>query len=555
MRIAPLGETRFDLLVVGGGINGVGIAREAARRGWRAALVERQDYAAGTTSRSTRLIHGGLRYLEQGELMLVLESLREREHLLRHKPHLVRPLRFIIPVYDHSSRGPLLIRAGMLLYDLLSARKSLPAHHAARPEQLRDLQAQLSAPGLKAAFLYYDGQVNFPERLAMETLAGARRHGAAAFNHCELLSFLIEDHTVRGARVRDTLTGEECRVEARMTVNVTGPWLEQLDALLPAKRARPLLAPTRGTHLAVSAFPGAPRSAAAGAVSDAIYFETASDRRPVFVIPWNGLYLIGTTDLPFAGDPGQVRPLGEEVDYLLREVNTAITAAALTRESVRFAYAGVRALPFEESGARPPGELTRRHILFDHAKMDGIAGLASVVGGKLTTYRALSHDVVDKIAPRLGFAAGAREADEVPEFALWPWREGSREALECAVLPLAGHYGVEAREVVRLFEVYGEAATGVLRLAASSQELLRPIAGAGDVTGAEVIHAARNEQALTVADVLLRRTCAALSEGRALEAAPAVAELLAREFGWDSREKSAAIDACHEEVERVLPRV
>ncbi len=544
MRITSLGESRFDLLVVGGGINGVGVAREAARRGWRVALVEKHDYAAGTTSRSTRLIHGGLRYLEHGDVMLVLESLHEREYLLRRKPHLVRPLRFIIPIYDHSSRGALLIRAGMLLYDLLSAGKSVPRHRMARPARLRELQAKLDAPGLKAAFLYYDGQVNFPERLVMETLADARRHGVFAFNHCELLSFVTEDRTVRGARLRDTLTGEEGQVEARMTVNVTGPWLEQLDALLPARRPHPLLAPTRGTHLAVGSFPGAP--------ADAIYFEAASDRRPVFVIPWNGLYLIGTTDLPFAGDPGEIRPLDEEIDYLLREVNTAITAAGLARESVRFAYAGVRALPFEEALA--PGELTRRHILFDHAKKDGIGGLASVLGGKLTTYRALSRDVVDKLAPMLGRKGGQRGHEAVPQFALWPWRD-SRESLERAAAPLASHYSLEAREVVRLFETYGEAATQVLELAAGNDELRRPIPGARSVIGAEVIHAVRNEQALTVADVLMRRTCAALGEDRAVPAASAVAELLACEFAWDREEVSAAIDAYHEEVNRALPTV
>ena len=177
MRLGPLQDTRFDLLVVGGGINGAGIAREAARRGLRVALVEKQDYGAGTTSRSTRLIHGGLRYLEQGELLLVLESLREREALLQRVPHLVRPLRFLIPVYRHSLRSARLIRAGMVLYDLLSAGKTVPRHRVVRPGELQQLKRQLHTPGLQGAFVYYDAQVNFPERLVVETVAAARRSG------------------------------------------------------------------------------------------------------------------------------------------------------------------------------------------------------------------------------------------------------------------------------------------------------------------------------------------------------------------------------------------
>jgi glycerol-3-phosphate dehydrogenase len=545
MRIRPLGETRYDLLVVGGGINGAGIAREAARRGWGVALVEKQDYGAGTTSRSTRLIHGGLRYLEHGELALVLESLRERERLLRRQPHLARPLRFVIPIYDGSSRSPLLIRAGMLLYDLLSAGKSLPRHRLARAAELHELQARLSAPGVKAAFLYFDGQVNFPERLVMETLAEARRHGAVTFNHCELLSFLRAGRAVEGACVRDTISGQECLVAARMTVNVTGPWLEQLHALLPTRRAHPLLAPTRGTHLVVPCFPGA--------APDALYFEAASDRRPVFVIPWNGAYLIGTTDLPFSGDPSHIRPLPEEVDYLLAEVNGVIRGARLTRASVMFAYSGVRALPFEE--ALPPGELTRRHILFDHQRQDGISGLMSVLGGKLTTYRVLSRDVAGAIGHRLGVPRPPAEVEEPPDFTLWPWRDGSRQELERAAAPLAAHFMTAPAEVVRLFETYGEAGEEILRLAAGNGELRRPIEGGEGAIAAEVIHAVRHEQALSVADVLLRRTCIALSAGRGLAAAPAVADLLSRELGWDTRQRNAAIDAYAEEVERALPQV
>lgn len=555
MRLQALSASAFDLLVVGGGIQGAGIAREAARRGLRVALVEKQDYAAGTTSRSTRLIHGGIRYLEHGELTLVLEALRERELLLRHMPHLVRPLRFVIPVYDNSSRSARLIRAGMLLYDLLSAGKTVPRHRVAGPEQLRELERQIHAPGLKGAFLYYDGQVNFPERLVVETVADARRHGAVALNHCELLCFRLDGRRVRGALVRDWLTGEQAEVEAAFTVNATGPWLEQVDALLPARRARPLLSPTRGSHLAVAPFAGAP--------SDAVYFEARSDQRPVFLIPWQGLYLIGTTDVPFAGDPSQVRPSAEEVDYLLAEANAALPQARFTRSSILFAYAGVRALPFEESAV--PGALTRRHILVDHQKEDGIGGVATVLGGKLTTYRSLARDVVDTLVRklrrearregrRLPAIAAGDTAPELPQFATWPW-QGPPESLRQFVAPLAAQHRLEPAQFVRLFETYGEGAPQLLGILSEDPALRRPLCDASPVLAGEVAYAARHEQALTIGDVLLRRTCCALAADRGLTAAPAVAGLLARELHWTPAVREAALAAYTEEVDRVLPRV
>ncbi len=554
MRLKALGEGAFDLLVVGGGINGAGIAREAARRGLRVALVEKQDYAAGTTSRSTRLIHGGIRYLEHGELTLVLEALRERELLLRRMPHLVRPLRFVIPVYDYSSRSARLIRAGMLLYDLLSAGKTVPRHRAAGPEQLRELERQIRAPGLKGAFLYYDAQVNFPERLVVETIGDARRHGAVTLNHCELLCFRLPGRRVRGALVRDALTGAQTEVQATLTVNATGPWLEQVDALLPARRAHPLLSPTRGSHLVVGRFPGAP--------SDALYFEARSDHRPLFIIPWHGLFLIGTTDVPFAGDPSEVRPSPEEVEYLLAEVNAALPQARLTRGSILFAYAGVRALPYEES--TEPGALTRRHILVDHEKQDGIGGVATILGGKLTTYRSLARDVVETLArklPRetrrrskaLGAAATAHVEPELPQFATWPW-QGPPEELEQSVVPMASEHRLEPAQFLRLFETYGEGAPQLLQILDEDAAMRRPLCEAGPMLAGEVAYAARHEQALTLGDVLLRRTCAGLSADRGANVVPAVADLLARELGWSLAAKDAALAAYAAEVDLVLPR-
>lgn len=548
MRLHALTTQRFDLLVVGGGINGAGIAGEAARRGWRVALVEKQDYAAGTTSRSTRLIHGGLRYLEHGEVMLVLESLRERKHLLHSKPHLVRPLQFLIPVFRDSSRSPLTIRAGMLLYDLLAAGRAVPRHRALHGAALRELEARLAAPNLRGAFLYYDGQVNFPERLVAETMAAARACGAVTVNHCELLDFLWDGRRVIGARLRDTLAGDESTVAAAVTVNVTGPWLPRLDALLPAHREHSLLAPTRGSHIAVAPFPGAPGH------DSALYFEAASDARPVFVVPWNSLMLIGTTDLPFEGDPSAIRPLESEVDYLLNEVNRMLPAARLTRASVLYSYAGVRALPFEEAVA--PGDLTRRHIYFDHQTRDGIAGLVTVLGGKLTTYRSLARDVIDKVARKLGVLAAREAAQPAPpaDFVFWPWNNGRAE-LERLAAPLAAQFEMAPEAVVRLFELYGGAAREVLKIAREAEALRRTLVPGSPVIGAEIVHAARNEQALTLGDVLLRRTCAALDGRRGAALAEPVARLMACELAWTDSQASSAMDDYLAEVDQVLVKV
>lgn len=536
-RLACLADRRFDLLIIGGGINGAGIAREAACRGLSVALVEKLDYASGSTSRSTRLIHGGLRYLEHGELMLVLESLREREALLRHMPHMVRPLSFLIPVFDHSSRSVPFIRAGMLLYDLLSAGKGLPRHRFLDRGELRRLERQAGSlkwdGGLKGAFLYYDAQVNYPERLTVDTIAAARQAGAVALNHCEVLEFVIRDGRVTGTRVRDTVGGEETTVDALLTVNASGPWVNDFDALLGIRRKTPLLMPTRGSHLVVGPFEGAP--------GQAIYFEARSDRRPVFIIPWNGLYLIGTTDVVFSGKADDVQPSEEEVRYLLEETSAALPQARLTRGDILYTYAGIRPLPHTTGAA--PAELTRGHLLYDHEKNDGVGGLCSVIGGKLTTYRHLARDAVDFAMKKLGRRRRRAPAEEPPAFTLWDWRD-SQETLEKQAAPMAAQYGVAPGELLRLLATYGRAATAILEMWRENAAWRRPLCEHTRVTAAEALYAARREQALTAGDVLLRRTCAALEPCRGLDALPRVAELL-----------DVSPEPARKEIERTLPRV
>lgn len=365
--------SRYDVVIIGAGINGAGIARDAARRGLKVLLIEKGEIGAGTTSASTRLIHGGLRYLEHFEFGLVYESLRERETLLRIAPDLVRPLAIAIPIYKQSRRGWLTIRAGMILYDLLSLGKSLPRHRMLSRAETLERWPGLNPEGLVGSALYYDAQVEFPERLVLANVVSAREFGAEVLTHTRVTNLVVEDGKVSGVEFGGF-------VEAGVVVNAAGPWIDQV--LAPVQSPK-LIGGTKGSHLVVPVFPGAP--------PNAIYLEARSDGRPIFIIPWNKLYLIGTTDVRFEGDPDQVRCELWEIDYLLSETNLALPGAHLTRDNILYTYSGVRPLPANSS--------TRRHFIREHPQF---SNLLSIVGGKLTTYRSLSEESVDLIFRKLG---------------------------------------------------------------------------------------------------------------------------------------------------------
>ncbi|HKG45125.1 MAG TPA: glycerol-3-phosphate dehydrogenase/oxidase, partial [Pyrinomonadaceae bacterium] len=391
--------SRYDVVVIGGGINGAGIARDAAMRGLKVLLIDKGDLGHGTTSASTRLIHGGLRYLEHFEFGLVHESLRERETLLRIAPHLVQPLAISIPIYKQSKRGRLTIRAGMILYDLLSWNKSLPRHQMlSRAETLKRFPG-LNPEGLIGSALYYDAQVEFPERLVIENVMSAQEFGAVVLTHTRVTSFAVEDGKVSGVEFVDK-DGRKDFAEGQAIINAAGPWIDQVLERAPVESPK-LIGGTKGSHIVVSPFPGAPENA--------IYLEARSDGRPIFIIPWNKLYLIGTTDVRFEGDPDEVRCELWEIDYLLAETNLALPAAHLRRDSILHTYSGVRPLPL--TGNKDEQSITRRHFIREHPRL---SNLLSIVGGKLTTYRSLAEECVDLIFRKLGKdAPPCRTAKEV----------------------------------------------------------------------------------------------------------------------------------------------
>jgi glycerol-3-phosphate dehydrogenase len=375
-----------ELLIIGAGINGAGIARDAAMRGLKVLLIDKGEIGCGTTSASTRLIHGGLRYLEHFEFGLVRESLRERETLLKIAPHLVKPLPIIIPIYRRNKRGPLIIRAGMILYDLLSLGKSLPRHRMlSRAETLERLSG-LNPEGLLGSALYFDAQVEFPERLVAANVLAAREHGADVFTHAPVTKLIVQDESLTG--VEFVSDGKSHFAQAKIVVNAAGPWVDQVLARAPVESPR-LIGGTKGSHIVVRPFPGAP--------ANGIYLEAQSDSRPFFIIPWDGKYLVGTTDVRFEGDPDEVRCEAWEMDYLLAEANLAFPEARLTHAGVVFTYSGVRPLPWTSDTEEQ--NITRRHFIRQHPQL---RNLLSIVGGKLTTYRSLAEECVDVVFRKLG---------------------------------------------------------------------------------------------------------------------------------------------------------
>ena len=536
--IAPhIADTLFDLIIIGAGINGAGIARDAALRGLKALVVDKGDIAGGTTSWSTRLVHGGLRYLEHGELGLVRESLRERERLLKVAPHLVRPLPLLIPIYERGRRGPLTIRMGMLAYDLLSFDKSLSSHHMLSAAGTLERAPGLSPEGLKGAALYYDAQVEYPERLALENALDARAHGATLLTYARLDGVEVEAGRIRAAQFTDLLSNSAHTARARVFVNVAGPWVDEVLAKAAGDtRPERLIGGTKGSHIVTGQFDGAPPCA--------LYVEAQADGRPFFIIPWNDLYLIGTTDIRYEDDLERVAAGEDEVEYLLRETNQVIPQARLTRASVLYTYSGVRPLPFLPDESRSAA-ITRRHFVHDHAPM--LENLLSIVGGKITTYRNLSEQTVNLVFRKLGRkppAASITASAPLPGAAC-------SDFSSFAASFRREHPDLPERALEHLLRVYGTRATDVLSLAADDTELLDLLDETTGTIRAEVLFSFREELAQTLSDCLLRRTMTGLGPAAAGQGVDERAASIARRYlGWDEARAQSEIDSYREYMKR-----
>ncbi len=519
-------QTTYDLIVIGGGVNGAGVARDAALRGLKIILIEKGDFASGTSSWSTRLIHGGLRYLEYFEVPLVRESLREREILLHTAPHLVRPLLLTIPIYKDRSRPYWKIWAGMCLYDMLSADKTVPSHRMLSEAKFKQLFPSMDSDGLVGGAQYYDGQVTYAERLCLENIISADEAGATVLNYVKVTQLHRQGDKITHLTCQDVLTGEEFTVKGKekcLVINTSGPWVDSVCQLgVENGNKTPIgttqkIGGTKGSHIIVEPFAGAPESS--------LYVEAKSDGRPFFIVPWLGLYLIGTTDYRIEGTPEQLKADNEEIDYLLQETNNIIPNARLSRTDVKFTYSGVRPLPNAEG--KKAGSITRSHILFDHSK-EGVKNLISLIGGKLTTYRQVGEEIVNKVYQKLGQSA--------------PICPTKYQPLPGAILAnapliqqtLSDYEGkVPCKSINHLFNVYGAKAINVLALVNSEPKLGELITPNLPDIKAQVVYAVQYEYAYSIVDIARRRTAIAMKAGYGLEVLPTLIDTLKTYCGWD----------------------
>ena len=524
-------DRTVDLLVIGGGIIGAGIARDAALRGLQVALVEQNDFASGTTSRPTRLIHGGLRYLELFDFALVRSDMREREILLRIAPHLVFPLPFLLPLYRPSLWYRLKLRIGMQLYDALSLDKSLPKREKLSRQATLAAEPNLFPDGLAGAWRFYDAQVPLVERLVIENVIDAAEHGALVLNHAEAVEYLRDGDAVTGAVVRDRIGGQDLRVRARVTLNATGPWLDR--TLRPLRDgAKPLLRLTKGIHLVT------PR-----ATEQAHVLFAQQDGRLFFVVPWLDATIVGTTDTDYAGDPADAAATEEDVRYLREAAHRAFPNAPF--DEIHFTWAGVRALVREEGVSE--SQVSRKHALYDHEKRDGTRGVLSVVGGKITAYRDIAEEATDVVMRKLGrSAAGTTATTLLPGASP---RAGQEKDKRDTNDNREGPDGSSDQRRADLWALYGTRAVDVQALASREPALAAPLCPHHRGIAAEVVHAVEREWAQTLGDLLLRRTTLGLTACQGLDCIDEIAERMGGLLGWDQARRLMEVARYRAEVE------
>ena len=485
--ISALSDQYFDILVIGGGIFGAGVARDAALRGLRVALIEKSDFASGTSSRSSKLIHGGFRYLQQRDFKLVFEACRERSILRRIAPHHVKPLPFLFPIYKGGSLSLTKLRLGMTLYDCLALYQNVARHRKLSAKRVLWKEPALSRKGLKGAVMFYDCQED-DARFCIDNIYHAAELGAVCLNYCALTGFVTREDRIIAARVRDEVGSCTSEVTARVVINATGPWVDQVRALTPFDGETTRLSPTKGVHLVM------PRLTQ----DHAIAFQARRDGRMLFVLPWGDYSLVGTTDTEFHGDANSARVERADIEYLLDEVRALFPEAPLSEADVATTFTGVRSLLAADGAA--PSARSREHRVVRHGR-----NLLSIVGGKYTTYRAIAQETVDAAVTILNVTAQPCRTAEV-------------------LLP--NHRP----------EPTGE-----------------KISDSPTVCVSDVAYACEQEMAVTLSDVMRRRTPLALSRSGGPEVALQVARVMAPLLGWNPDEERAQFERYAEEWNSNLP--
>jgi len=526
---AALSGRVFDVLVIGGGITGCAIARDAALRGLSVALVEKDDFASGTSSRSSRLIHGGVRYLEHGHVHLVFESSAERHRLLRLAPHLVRPLAFTWPVYAGARIQRWKLGAGLLAYDALSLFRNVERHKRLSRSAVLAREPRLRSDGLVGGAQYFDAATN-DARLTLANAIGAAEAGAVVLNHAGVENLLRTQGKISGATIRDGIQQTRIDAQAKVVVNATGPWsntIREMDA--PPDNAWGTTRGSKGAHIAV------PRERVGN--NDALTLLSPTDQRVFFVLPAEQHAIIGTTDTYSSESPDEVRATNDDVRYLLDAANTFFPQAGLRAEDVVSAWAGIR--PLLPAASETPGAVTR-----EHAVTTSEGGLVTITGGKLTTYRVMAHDVIVVVLQQLG---GARPVDRAISS---PLPGGDFQSLQELIAKIDDATG-DANLAKHLATAYGARWTDIWR--SIQDDGADRVAESLPYTTGELRYCVSRELAMTLGDLFIRRTHLAFETrdhglGAAARSAAAIAPLL----GWDASDQARSIREYEREVERIF---
>jgi len=532
-----------DVIVVGGGITGAGIARDAARRGLQVALFEQNDIAYGTSSRSSKLIHGGLRYLESYEFSLVFESVSERRVVLDLAPHLVNPLAFLFPVYQGSRKSLRMIDAGMWLYDGLALFRSPKRHRTLKPSEVAKEEPMLRQEGLQGAPVYYDCSTD-DARLTLETIIDATQNGAVVVNWARVDALTKDDQgRVSGVVVKNARDGGLREVKAHTVINATGPWTDEVLAM-SGPRAGKLLRPTKGIHIVVDRekLP----------VEHAVVLFHPTDDRVLFALPWGERTYVGTTDTDYEGSPGEEAATLEDVDYLIAASNHYFQANQIAREDVISTWAGLRPLIAPEPEV---GEISESQVSREHQILIGEDGLITIAGGKLTTYRKMAKECVDiavnllKLMGKLPEDIHSGQTFKFPLPGAVGWPEDDDHDKVAADLVAACDCGLPAEVSRHLVDTYGMRALELAKLCAADPSLMEPIVPGRVEIMAQVDFGVREELAASVSDIMIRRTQIFFRDFKqGLGSLDKVALRLAHLIGWSDEEKQKSIDAYEAEV-------
>ena len=529
--LARFRDEEFDLAVIGAGINGAAVARDAAMRGLSVALVDRGDFAGATSSRSSKLIHGGFRYLPQGQFRLVYSALRERERL-RHltAPHLVRPIQFLFPVYRGRGFNRFTMAMGLTLYDMFAGMPFKEWHSTLNAAEVRETEPALSRDGLTGGAMYFDAWAD-DARVTFENVLDADLHGAAVANYTAVENFGLTDGKIASASLGDLLGGVRLELRATKFLNAAGPWVDEIRRM-DDPLSKPCVRLTKGVHLvfARTVLP----------VRESIVLGDERGRI-VFVMPHDRYVLVGTTDTDYSDDPASVTTQPDDIEYLLAVLAESLPGIKLKNADVAASFAGLRALIRAEKGAAAPSTVPREEVILESS-----SGLITVAGGKFTTHREIAQKLVDLVMKRLGRPAGVCPTLATP----FPGARPLGADDEPGGLAAMRSIPAESAEIIKVR--YGTRAPLVAQIAARRPELAEPLSRGCPAIAAEVVHAAGSEMAHSVADFLIRRTSLSWrSPVEAEAAAPAVARIMAAELGWDrAREDAEVASFTHEQQSR-----